>query len=192
MRTNIFLFVFLVFNLISQAQENKIKEIKERYNQIEESREDFNTHSIELNYMLPATGPKTKVVSFQYFPTQSDPENDPYKMDYSLQKVTVSYNAGQTGGYYYEYLYSETGNLIFYYERYESGVVNYEKRFYFNNDKLIKYIYTNPDPVPGEDTDKPKYKKFTKRELSEAKAGIVNAEKYQLYFTQIETLDEID
>ncbi|MCF6366064.1 MAG: hypothetical protein L3J35_07665 [Bacteroidales bacterium] len=88
--------------MISQGQENKTKEIRKRYYQIEENKEDFNVHKVELNYMLPAC--------------RSENES-------------------------------------------------YQKRFYFDNEILIKYIYKKP----GADTDKniniSKVEKFSKKEL---------------------------
>jgi hypothetical protein len=172
------------------AQEDEIVKIRERYKLINEMEEyDLMSHIVNLNYMLPAVGLKTKTLTFYYEGEQVNPEEDPYDFNYSLAKAVITWNVSASNTYTTEYLFNEYEQLIFCFEKGEGMFDNYEYRYYFKDLKMIKCIIksTNED---GTETNYTKTSGFGKQELTTADHAKANAAKYLKTFKDLNNLNE--
>jgi len=181
---------FLMFSLCIFAQEDEIVKIRERYKLINEMEEyDLMSHVVNLNYMLPAVGLKTKTLTFYYQGEQANPEEDPYDFNYTLAKAVITWNVSASNTYTTEYLFNEYEQLIFCFDKGEGMFDNHENRFYFKDLKLIKCIIksTNED---GTEIDYTKSNGFGKQDLSSADHAKANAAKYLKTFKDLNNLNE--
>lgn len=101
-------------------------------------------HRLRMATTLAAIGLQVTDVRFYHTSWQAAPERDPYLMDHSLKLVAVNYNIAGSVTCRIEYLYDEKGEPVFYYWQEKSGYgekpVVSEKRYYFQNGKLIRVV----------------------------------------------------
>jgi hypothetical protein len=171
MKTFCFAFISCIIFQFSNAQTDHIQSIKEHYYSVNE--DNYLFHELELNYVYAAIGEQTKKFKFWFSSEQSDPENDPYEMNYTLAKVEISFNISASLLISLEYLYDSAGHLLFFYEKID-GYESSEKRLYFNNNKLIKSIVKdNRDEVKQDYTHTSNFKEadLELAEVSLSKAG---------------------
>ncbi len=184
-----FLILILAINL--QAQEETVKKIRERYAQVNDEDAGYQTHFLELNTMQAAIGLQTTKIAFRYIAFQSDPEEDPYKQDYILAKISIDYNISDGMKYHTEYLFDDNQNLIFYYRKAVGKWENYQYRYYFNKGKLIKVIIKSINEM-GLKLDYTDTDNFKSKDLNYATECRLNAKKYLDFFRQITDIEYID
>ena len=186
------LILILIVNISLYAQDDIIEEIKGQYYLITENTEDYyKCHDLTMNFILPAVGEKTKTIRFYHVSSQVDPERDPYDMDYTLLKVEVKFNISASSFYTYEYLFNYKEQLIFYFEKVEGEYANYQKRYYYNNEKLIKCIVkgTDEEDVSHNYT---KLNNYSQSDLTNSKSGIKKAADYTALFKEFKLIDGVD
>ncbi|MCF6242914.1 MAG: hypothetical protein L3J74_16420 [Bacteroidales bacterium] len=147
---------------------------------------------MKLNTMQAAIGLQTTKIEFRYTAFQSNPEEAPYGLEYSLAKINVWYNISDGMEYYIEYLFDENQNLIFYYRRAIGKWENYQYRYYFNEGKLIKVIIKSINEM-GLKLDYTDTGNFKTKDIEYAKKCFSNAKEYIDFFhimTDIEYLDK--
>jgi hypothetical protein len=185
------LIIFLIFSLSVCAQEDEIAKIRERYNAVSQNDSyDYMTHQVELNYMLPAVGLKTKTLKFYYQGEQINPEVDPYDYKYTLIKTVVTWNVSASNIYTVEYLFNEKGQLIFCFDKSEGMYDNHEYRYYFKDSKLIKCIIKSTTE-DGAETNYTKSSGFGKEDLSTSESYKTTAAQYLKTFEELNVLDQI-
>ena len=192
MKSVLSLIFIILINSSLFAQDDIIEEIKGQYYSVTENDEDYyKYHDITMNFILPAVGEKTKTIRFYHESSQADPERDPYDMNYSLIKVEVKFNISASSFYTYEYLYNNKGQLIFYFYKVEGAYDNYQKRYYYNNENLIKCIVkgSNED---GETNDYAKINNFPHSDITNSRSGIKKAGEYLLLFKQFKLMEGVD
>ena len=139
MKKIIFLFVAILTANTFFAQNADINKTREIYNAANET--NLQVHNLELNSMLPAIGLQTTSVKFLFDAEQANPEKDPFLMNTRLVKVEITYNISSHTEHFMEYLFNEEGYLIFHFERAKGMLENFENRYYFNDESLIKVIH---------------------------------------------------
>jgi hypothetical protein len=184
-----FLILILAINL--QAQEETVKKIRERYAQVNDEDAGYQTHFLELNTMQAAIGLQTTKIAFRYIAFQSDPEEDPYKLNYILAKISIDYNISDGMEYHTEYLFDDNQNLVFYYRKAVGKWENYQYRYYFNKGKLIKVIIKSINEM-GLKIDYTNIKDFKEKDIKYAQDCFANAKKYLIFFNQITDIEYID
>jgi len=188
---SILLSIVLLFSLkVVTAQENAIKKIKELYYQVNE--DNYQSHTVELNTMRAAIGMQTTKIVFYYYSWQSNPEESPFELDYSLMKIETSYNIAASMEFTREYLFNEDGNLVFYLKKAEGEWENLSIRYYLDKNKLIKVISKGTNEE-GENLAYTSTKNFKLDDLNLVKLCILNANKYIDFFkemTEIELLEK--
>lgn len=186
------LILIILINSSLFAQDDIIEEIKGQYYSVTENADDYyKYHDLTMNFILAAVGEKTKTIRFYHESSQTDPERDPYDMNYSLIKVEVKFNVSASSFYTYEYLYNNKGQLIFYFDKVESAYDNYQKRYYYNKGKLIKCIVKGTDEN-GKTNDYTKTNSFSQSDLTNARSGIKKAGDYLLLFKQFKLMEGVD
>ena len=104
--------------------------------------QDFIDHTtIQAVEMWPGSGPHQETKDFYYI-LDLDEETS---LSRHLFFVRIKYNVA-VQEYYFEFLYDENENLVFYYTKqnlYEYDGEPVECRFYYDNGKLIKTICTD-------------------------------------------------
>ena len=183
--------LFILFFSTLNAQEDVIKSIKDQYYRISTNIDDYNVHEVEMNFMLPAVGLKTKSFKFYYSSVQKNPEINPYDMIYTLFKVNMKYNISSHSLYSTEFLYNEKGQLIFFLDKLEGAYETYQKRFYYDAGELIKCIFQTKDDT-GKTEKYTKTDSFKDENITESISGINKAEQYSDLFKYFEILDDID
>jgi hypothetical protein len=184
-------FLIIIFAINLQAQEETLKKIRERYAQVNDEDAGYRTHYLELNTMQAAIGLQTTKVAFRYSAYQSDPEEYPDKLDYTLAKISVDYNISDGMEYHTEYLFDENQNLIFYYRKAEGQWENYQYRYYFNKGKLIKVIIKSINEM-GLKIDYTNIKDFKEKDIKYAHECFANADEYLSFFNQMINIEQID
>ena len=190
MKTLTLLFLVLFSTSIGIAQKSAIQKIKELYYQVNE--DNYQTHTVEMNTMRAAIGLQTTKIVFYYYSWQSNPEESPFELDYSLLKIETSYNIAASMEYHNEYLFDENGNFVFYLRKAEGEWENSSQRYYFDKNKLIKVISKGTNEE-GEKIDYTNTSNFKKDDLSVIKICILNATRYTDFFnemTEIELLEK--
>ncbi len=187
-----FLSILLLISTINiHAQEDAIAKIRERYAQVNEEDAGYQTHSVELNTMQAAIGLQTTKIAFRYMAFQSNPEEDPAKLEYTLAKISVSYNISDGMEYHIEYLFDENQNLIFYFRKAEGEWENYQYRYYFNKGKLIKVIIKSINEM-GLKLDYSDTKNFKSKDIEYAKSCFLKAKEYIDFFHMMTDIEYID
>ncbi|MCD4793151.1 MAG: hypothetical protein K8R54_07965 [Bacteroidales bacterium] len=181
--------LILMLNISLFAQDDIIEEIKGQYYSISEN--EYNHHDLTMNYILPAVGETTKTIRFYHVSEQADPERDPYDLDFTLLKVKVKFNVSASSFFTYEYLYNNKEQLIFYFENAEGIYGNYQKRYYYNNEKLIKCIVKGSDEDGGSH-DYTRSNNFSQSDLKNSKSGIKKAADYAVLFKEFKLINEVD
>ena len=114
-----------------------ILEIRDRYNKVNNIEDDSNVHLLDDEYMVteinwndstegwPGVGHKHSFFKF-------------YWVNRKLIKLVHS-NCIAEHGLYKEYIFDESEDLIFYFEKNFAGFEEYEERIYFNKSQLIHY-----------------------------------------------------
>lgn len=189
MKTLIFFLPIYFLSLISFSQVDKIEMIKKLYYEI--NQDNYLSHDITIKTILPAVGEKTKTLRLFYSAEQTDPETDPYEMEYTLYKAEIKYNISASSFLSFEYLFNKNGELIFHFDKEEGIYDNHEKRYYYDKGKLImcKIKIDNEDGSKRDYTNK---QAFTQVDLKEADNGTSKAANYLSFFKQVVLLDMID
>jgi len=181
--------VFFVSNLY--AQEESIQKIKERYAAVNSKNAGYQTHTLELNTMQAAIGLQTTKINFRYLAFQPDPEDEPSKWEYSLAKTTVTYNISDEMKYRTEYLFDKNQQLVFYSKKAIGKWENYEYRYYFDNQKLLKVIISGINEM-GLKINYTNTKNFKEKDLNYANKCLLNAEKYLSFFELLPEIEYLD
>ncbi len=145
-------------------------------------------HLLRMATTLPAIGLQVTDVRFYHTSWQAAPERDPYLMDSALKMVAVTYNVAGSVSCRIEYLYDEKGEPVFYYWQEKSGhggepVVS-EKRYYFQNGKLIQLIVNLKDDN-GADRAGTRSSNFQAKDVADAKLAHDKALRYRGLFRTI-------
>lgn len=189
MKTPATTILLIMFSIVLFSQKNEIDQIRKLYYQINE--DNFQYHDITLNTILPAVGKQTKKIRLYYSASQINPEIDPYNMAFHLYKAEVKYNISASSFLTYEYLFNNKGKLIFYFDKEEGEYGNHEKRYYYNNEKLIKCkIYI--DNFDGNISNYSKTQQFNNTDTNDAIQAIEKAKKYNSLFKQLIIIFETD
>jgi hypothetical protein len=124
-----------------QAEEKRVSEIRQLYQQVTQQIEESEKHgeesSIYLNEVAvnknrgswPAVGIYEDSLKFYY--TFGDREKNPYP-NRLLKIVVTTRRSSQTS--YVEFLFNPLGQLVFCFQKDEEG----ERRYYFSNERLIR------------------------------------------------------
>lgn len=184
-----FIILLIVFNV--NAQEDAINKIRALYAQVNNEDAGYETHRVELNTMQAAIGLQTTKIEFRYLAFQSNPEEDPTKLEYHVAKISVSYNISGGMEYHIEYLFDDYENLVFYYKKAEGAWENYEYRYYFKDASLIKVIIKSVNET-GLKLDYTDTQKFKDKDLKYAKDCRQKAKKYLLFFSNLTSIEYLD
>ncbi len=189
MKTTIFSLLFLFqLNMIT-AQESALKKIKDLY--YKANTDNYQTHKLSMNTMQAAVGLQTTETVFFYNSWQSNPEESPYKLNYKLVKIEVSYNISASMDYKIEYLLDENEKLVFYFKKAEGMWENSSLRYYYNKDKLIKVISKNTNEN-GENQDYTNTNNFKQNDVNSAKQNTDKSKKYLAFFYQMIKVEGLD
>lgn len=137
------LILFLIATSVYSG-DKEISKIRKRYNSVKQLHSDERfEHHVTLNTIHAAIGLQTTKIRFLHSSWQSDPEKSPYLTETKLNMVIVTYNISASVIYTIEYLFDKEERLIFYF--WQEVIQNEdsnskEKRYYFQNGKLIKVI----------------------------------------------------
>ncbi|MBN1253152.1 MAG: hypothetical protein JXR51_03985 [Bacteroidales bacterium] len=181
--------IVLISSVNIFSQTDAIKKIKEQYYQVTD--ENYQTHQLTFNTMLPAIGLQTTNVKYYYSSIQSNPEIDPYKLTYKVVKILVTYNVAANMDFTFEYLFDDNQNLIFLYENSYNYQENIEKRYYYNKTNLIQ-INSKTFDNKGLKDDYSESKNFKPNDLQEAKKNMIKAKKHVSLFSQIINIENLD
>jgi hypothetical protein len=185
------------------AQDSSIIKIRERYTEIQKwISEEFLTPVIVTTAVnRPAIGMQNTTISYYWNNMDSESyggEEGDYVVKRDLYFVTVEYNIAASVKYHIEYLYDDKGKLLFCFYQEASTYDNIFKeiRFYFNNDKLIKY--SNKDFTLNEDLSQGSVQKqnelsekFSKETLAQANGYIKNASNYLETFNRLLEMESV-
>ena len=172
---------------IYAAYNNHIERIKTLYNEAGSLEKDSDSyHEVIMKSILPAVGLSKTCVRFVFSSRQTDAERDPYAMGYSLKKVIVEYNIAARENHHLEYLFSNSGKLLFGYHRTESAEGKSEKRFYFQNKRLIRLIVSEKKDV-NRITDRG----FKKADRKIASEMLKKAASYESFFKSLIKLEQV-
>jgi hypothetical protein len=132
------------------SQDAQIDSISKRYKAIKEQlQEDYLTPAqVNLYINRPAIGEQITYVNFYWNNMTSEEYSDggldsptpDYTINREVYMVTTLYNVAASVNTSVEYLYDDQGKMIFAFYR-ESAQQVTEKRFYYVEGKLYKYIY---------------------------------------------------
>jgi hypothetical protein len=179
------------------SSEAKIQEIRERYNAIAIGieHEGLLHHEIAFKTMVPGIGLQFTTIRFFYEFLQEGETGEILRSP--LIKMTLDYMIAASVSIYIEYFFNEAEEVIFYYlraEGYECG----EKRFYFDNEKLIK-VKTNS---LGEECiesnagyvfeDYESTQDFSIEDYAKAKEIVKKAQKYVKFFDEMQRIEKLD
>lgn len=160
MKKTLLLLACVLFGFIiaeKASAQNTVTNIRERYADIKKRIELMSEeggwppeyYQVNVFQNLPATGPHKEDVRMYYDEVKT--EEDEIYPPHRLSFATCRYNFAPRI-FYEEYLYDEDGKPAFIYARnpdIEFGI-DYDFRFYFNKEKLIKVVIKCR---PGEDSD---------------------------------------
>lgn len=189
MKTTLLFLLFLSQLNIIIAQENTLKKIKDLY--YKANTDNYQTHKLNMNTIQAAIGLQSTDIIFFYDSWQSDPEESPYKLDYRVVKIEVSYNIAASMDYKIEYLFDENENLVFYFRKAVGMWENSSLRYYLEKNKLIKIISKNINEN-GENEDYTNSKKFKKSDIDFAKQYIQKSKKYLAFFNEMIMIEKLD
>jgi hypothetical protein len=139
-------FIYGALPANAQTNDKRVEEIRSIYQetneQIAAAEKNFPESTIFLTElavnkggtMYPAVGTFRNTIKFYY--TYGDREKNPYPD--RLLKITVSTDRAAHREWS-EYLFDQSGQLIFYYEKMGAGAED-ESRFYFASDKIIRIM----------------------------------------------------
>jgi len=149
MKKLILFFCFVMGINVIIAQDAQLTAISERYKTIKEKMEgDLTPAQVILYINRPAIGEQITNVNFywnnmnseEYSDGGLDSPNPDYTINRELYMATTMYNIAASVLTTVEYLYDDKGNMIFAFYRERSEQVT-EKRYYYVDGKLYKYIY---------------------------------------------------
>jgi len=132
---------------LSAEEPREILAIREHYSETLKKIKTGSLYQRELNLaypVIPGAGPAASRVRIYY----DIPEGHDGEFEYGIVRVENYYqHAGRV--FYEEYLFNPKGELMFYYGRRGSGDINradgiywnYDERFYFWGDTLVRTIY---------------------------------------------------
>lgn len=179
------------------GSESKIKEIRNRYHAINEKmeQEELLHHEIAFKTLVPGIGFQFTTVRFYYEFLQDDETGE--TLESPLIKVTLDYMIAASVSIYIEYVFNDAEELIFHYLKAE-GMECGEKRFYFDQEKLIKvkvnslgeeciesgagYIYE----------DYERTKDFSIEDYAKAKKIVKKARGYTEFFDEMQMIEQSD
>lgn len=194
-KLTLFLLIPLTFLIINGDRSygdkriDKIKDLYDQAKQLEMDGEKQFYHEVTINTMQAAIGLQTTKIRFIYKSWQADPKKDPYLLNHQLLKVIVRYNISASVDYLIEYLYDKKGNLVFYFWQEKTSEIQ-EKRYYFENQKLIQVIMDSKrnQGNPLKYTSK---KSFKKEDLQNAKLVSKKAKEYMKLFRNLLQIEQI-
>jgi hypothetical protein len=179
------------------GSETKIKEIRDRYNEISVKieHEELLHHEIAFKTLVPGIGLQFTTMRFFYEFLQDGETGEILKS--SLIKITFDYMIAASVGLYVEYLFNDAEEVIFYYLRAEGQECG-EKRFYFDNEKPVKvkinslgekciednagYIFENYDRTSD----------FSTEDYAKAKQIVDRAQEYVMFFSKMQKIEKLD
>ena len=177
--------LFIAFcSITGFSQNDEINTIRNNYKTIKT--DDALFHELKFNSVLPAIGPKQTSIKFYYEAIQINPEIDPYEMESKLKFIEVDYNFSGHTIYHTEYLFDLKEKLIFYFVKAEGSYENFEKRYYYKDEKLIKTIIKESDETSNSMTPK-----YSINEDKNAEAGKLNSLTYKDQFKAMLKLENI-
>lgn len=145
----LFLSLVMCINVL-MAQDAQLTAISDRYKSVKEKMDGDNLTPAQVNLYInhPAIGEQITYVNFYWNNMNSEDYSDggldspmpDYIVNRELYMVTTMYNVAASVLTSVEYLYDDKGNMIFAFYRERAEQVT-EKRFYYVDGKLYKYIY---------------------------------------------------
>lgn len=152
-------FIITGFFSTAHADTWDIQKIKNRYAQVRAQingpKDGYGTRNeatLTMDHLVPGIGRQEAKYTLHFTPYEST--GDGYIVDHHLQLIESSYNIGELN-YYEEYLFDESGNIIFVYGRRpdidKRGWI--ETRWYFNGFQVLKSSITKK--VNGQITELP-------------------------------------
>ena len=156
--------LFLSFFGVLKAQTNDIKHIREKYSAIQkqivaQKNNDIpenNTHII-IKQNMPAIGEQQIDYNFYFELEDYNGSDDKIPEHHNLLFATRKYNVAASSETYEEFLYDESGNLIFYFQKVREEKCS-QLRCYFKDNKLIKVIYKEAAVIDDKCPSASKYK----------------------------------
>ena len=182
MKTKILLLLFVIQLSNITAQESTLKKIKNLY--YKANADNYQTHKLSMSTMQAAIGLQTTDIVFFYDTQQVNPEESPYKLDYTLVKIEVSYNISASMDYKIEYLFDKNEELVFYFKKAEGVSGNSSIRYYYEKAKLIKVILTSTNEN-GENKDYTNTVRFKLDDMNFAKLYADKSKKYLAFFNEM-------
>ncbi len=179
------------------GSEAKVQEIRNRYNAISEKieQEELLHHEISFKTLVPGIGFQFTTIRFYYEFLQDDETGE--TLESPLIKITLDYMIAASVSFYIEYLFNDAEELIFHYLKAE-GLECGEKRFYFDQEKLIKIKISSlgEECVESEAgyiyEDYERTKDFSVEDYVKAKKIVKKAQSYSEFFDEMEKIEQSD
>jgi hypothetical protein len=190
-----FILIFLVcFSFTGKifAQNKKIEEIRNYYNNLNKDLQSLKesnvpcTYEIKLQRTIPGTGPQSLLITYYFFEKDLIYEQG-NKIE--LVKISVSYNIAARK-FYREFVFKDE-KLIFYFFKPDINNATNEIRNYYDDNKLILYAVAPEQSIAEyNQTRTLKSSNFTADEMKESRGILESAAEYLKNFKNLVKIQE--
>lgn len=191
------LFAFVPVTLPLPGSEAKVLEIRERYRAISQKieHEELLHHEIVFKTLVPGIGLQFTTMRCYYEFLQDGETGE--VLESPLIKVTLDYMIAASVSFYIEYVFDEAEEVIFYYLRAEGAECG-ERRFYFDDEKLIKVKSNSLGEACNEGDagyiyeEYEKTKQFNAEDYARGKQIVKKAAAYTAFFHEMGKVEQVD